>query len=113
MKRGQAIIEMLVILLFLTSILFSILQLSFIFGARSYVNHQLYQALICMAHAEPLRRCKKELIKESEKFLVWGKIKNIRITGGKTKWKGKLILEIYPWKIKIKQNINLRRDLSL
>ena len=112
MKRGQAMIEMAVILIFLTSILFSIFQFSFILGARSYLNHQLHRTLICMAHAKTLRKCKKQLIKESSRFLVWGKIKNIQIKGGEEKWRGKLTLKVHPWSIQIKQKINLEKASS-
>ena len=87
-----------------------VLQISFILGARSYVNHQLYQALICIAQQETPRVCQTQLIRRSQKFLAWGKLKNIQLQQKGEKWIGTLILNIHPWNLHLKQKFHFKED---
>ena len=111
--KGQALIETLVILSIYTMVWISVFQISFLVGARAYVRHQLYQALICIAQNETPKLCRKTLIQQSQKFLAWGELKNIQLKGEKNQWIGTLTLSIHPWDIDLRQKLHFKKDLSL
>ncbi len=109
-SKGQALLETLVILSIYITMFTSIFQIVFIAAAKSYVNHQLYHALICMAQDEPTHQCQKKLIQKSKKILAWGELKNIQLKRREQEWTGTLTLSIYPWNLKLGQELQLKED---
>lgn len=108
-KKGQAILEFIVLLSIYVFVIFSVFQISWILGVRSYLNQQLYESLFCMAKGNTEAHCKKEIRRKSSFVLFWGKIKNIHLKGDKKKWIGSL--EIQPWNIKLKRILQIPEDL--
>ena len=55
---------------------------------KIWVDHHLYQALICAAKRQPIHICKENLIQQSKKLYFLGKIQSIQLKGGGNKWTG-------------------------
>ena len=108
-KKGQAVLEFIVLLSMFLFIVFSVFQVSWLLGVRSYFNQQLYKSLFCMAKGYTKVHCKKEIRRKSRFVLFWGQLKNIHLKGDKKKWTGSL--EIQPWNIKLKRTLQIPEDL--
>ena len=108
-KKGQAVLEFVVLLSLYLFIVFSVFQVSWLLGVRSYLNQQLYESLFCMAKGYSEVHCKKEIRRKSDFVLFWGELKNIYLKGDQKKWIGSL--EIQPWNIKLKRILQIPEDL--
>ncbi|MDE0151164.1 MAG: hypothetical protein OXK80_01530 [Bdellovibrionales bacterium] len=108
-NKGQAVLELVVLLSLYLFIVFAVFQVSWLLGVRSYVNQQLYKSLFCMAKGYTEVYCKKEIRRKSSFVLFWGEIKNIHLKGDQKKWTGSL--EIQPWNIKLKRILQIPEDL--
>ena len=91
--KGQAVIEAAIVLPAGAMVLTMCLFLSHAYMQRIWVDHHLYQALLCSAARQPLSHCREVLVKKIKTFLWLGKIKKISIKGGGNQWKGKVILQ--------------------
>lgn len=111
LKRGQSILEFVVLALPLSVVLFFIFQSVFIMAGRSYFDHLLYESLFCMARGKSVFYCKNSLIKNGEFFLKGSQLKNIQLTEFNKKYSGSLIWRVKPWRIQLKKTLKVPEDL--
>ena len=110
-QQGQALLEFAVSVGISFLLFFFVLQLIFVSGAKMYIHHHLYTALFCMAQGKPSAQCQKNMMKQIEKFVVWGNFERVLLTGTSNLWKGDVIWTLKPWKIKLKRTLKIPEDL--
>lgn len=108
-NKGQALLEFMVLFSVYLLIIFSVFQVSWLLGVRSYLNQQLYESLFCMAKGYTEAYCKKEIRRKSAFVLFWGELKNVHLKEEGEKWTGSL--EIQPWNIELKRTLQVPEDL--
>ncbi|MDE0519011.1 MAG: hypothetical protein OXH36_05610, partial [Bdellovibrionales bacterium] len=72
-----------------------------------WMDHQLYQSLICLAKGEKQRNCKNQMREKIKIFLWMGKLKNIHFYKEEKKWKGMFTWQAAFWKVSFKKTILL------
>ena len=108
-QSGQALTEAL-IALSLTSTCFIVCLLLFHgYTQQLWMDHQLYQSLICLAKGENKQHCKKIMIQKTKAFLWIGKIQNLKLYKKEEQWKGTLTWETPFWKIPFQKTLNLNQ----
>ena len=110
-KKGQALIEFAVSIGVSCLLFFFILQFIFISGVKMYIHHHLYIALFCMAQGNSSTQCRQNMIKQIKKFVIWGNLKKVFLTGTSNHWKGDVIWKLKPWKIQLKRTLKVPEDL--
>ena len=102
-KSGQALIETLLVLP-LAGACFSLCLLSFHVHAQYlWMDHQLYQALICLAKEK--KDCKENMTKKIKSFLWVGRLNNIQFKAAENKWSGAFTWQTSLWKIPFKKHL--------
>ena len=102
-SRGQTILEFLAMLALLIFSLKGGLLLLWILTGRLYLDHQLYQLLVCRAKGQTENICSARFLKESRKFVLKGKITDIKISRQRRLYKGSLIWNVTNLKIPVRQ----------
>ncbi len=111
-KRGQAVMEMVMFLPLAFGGLVVCLFVFYTCSKQLWVDHQLYQFLICLSQRVNQLKCQRKLKKGIRSFLWMGdKIKTLKFNGKENKWSGYLVIEnIYirgVWKKKVHFNGDL------
>ena len=112
-QSGQAVIEIIILLPLIASCFILCLLFFHVQAQHLWMDHQLYQSLICIARGKTKLSCETQMKKKIKSFLWTGKLKNIQLYQGKNKWKGSFIWETGFWRIKLKKQINLKRGVLL
>lgn len=109
-KSGQALIEALLVLP-LVCASFSVCLLFFHVHAQYlWMDHHLYQALICLAKGK--KDCKDNMTKNIKSFLWVGQLNDIQFKTTENKWSGTFTWQTLFWKISFRKNLKLG-ELSL
>jgi len=109
LNHGQVLIETLVLLPVIT-VCFLLSLLFFHVHAQSlWMDHQLYQSLICMAKQQPKKYCINKMQKNIKSFLWTGHLKSIRYHKKPNEWHGFFTWENQFWTLHFKKKINLKR----
>ena len=106
-KKGQSLIEFMILSLALISLIKGILILFWIFISLIWIEHHLYQGLICSAQQKNINFCKNLSLQQIKKLNHLGVIKSLKLTHFKKHWKGEAQWHFY------KQNFFIRQSLSL
>ena len=108
-RTGQAMIEML-LLLPLAGACF-VLCLLFFHAHTQYLwmDHQLYQGLICLAKGNTHTLCKNQMEQKIKSFLWTGRLKHVRFQQWENKWTGNFTWKTGFWKIRFKKTLNLNK----
>ena len=93
--NGQSVIEVLGICLSLILILKGILVVFWLTAGSLWVDHQLYQKLICLAEGRPQILCQERLIKNIKTLHPMGTLTHSQMRKGKNLWKGKIKWTFY------------------
>ena len=106
-KKGQSLVETLVFCLalsFLTQavLLFFLTAVSFI-----YMEHQLYQGILCAARGEGAHYCKTKALEQIKKFNPAGQVIFLKINHFQKEGKG-----VIKWRF-LKTNFFIRQTLRL
>ena len=112
-QSGQAVIEMIIVLPLITSCFILCLLFFHVHAQYLWMDHQLYQSLICLARGKTKLSCETQMKKKIKSFLWTGKLENIQLHSGDKKWKGSFIWKAGFWQIKFKKQINLNRGILL
>ena len=79
-----------------------------ILSARLWLNHGLYQHLMCHAKGRPKAFCEKKLIIKTEKLTSLGKIQNLKaLQEGDKVWRGSLTWRMAGFHIPVKASLRL------
>ena len=106
-QKGQSLIETLVLSLVLITLLKFILIIFWLFINLLWMEHQLYQGIICKAQQKNDLLCKQKILQEIKKLNPLGKIKNLKIYQLQNVYKGELIWNFYKKDFLIKQSLIL------
>lgn len=104
---GQGFIELMLLSLILISSIKYILIFFWICISVLWMEHHLYQGLICAAQQKPIEIC-KALVKQKIKILQpLGAIMSLNITNIQHRWKGGLQWSFYKKRFFITQSLAL------
>lgn len=93
-KRGQSIIESLIIILPVLLISISTIQWTMFKWSHSYISHQMYQGLICGAQGHLLKECEQNLSNHIKSFLKGASLQKIKLKKKGTQWKIEVLWNI-------------------
>ena len=106
-QSGQSLLETLIVCLSLTSFIQFTVLLFWMGISVLWIEHQLYQALVCRAEHKGLEHCKQSFFKNTKKLSPVGTIENIKITNFNKQWKGELLWRFFKKDFLIQQTLNL------
>ena len=104
-KKGQALTEALMAGPVVIACFVLCIGLFHGYTQQLWIDHQLYQSLICLAKGESQSRCAKTMKQKIKAFLWIGKLKNIKLYKQEEKWSGSFTWETPWWKIPFKKSI--------
>ena len=105
---GQAVVEALV-LLPLVCVCFILCLFFFqIHAQHLWMDHQLYQSLICLAKGKAKRNCENQMQKKIKTFLWMGELKNIQFYKKENEWKGVFTWETGFWQIPFEKTLQFK-----
>ena len=103
-QKGQSFVETLIFTLTLTILVKLILLIFWIFTTTLWIEHQLYQALVCVAQQKKMSQCKHTALTQIKKLNVLGTINSLNFKIFQNKWKGELQWHFYKRNFLIKTN---------
>ena len=92
---GQSVIEVLSVCLSLILLLKGILLVFWFTAGSLWVDHQLYQKLICRAEGRSQTLCRKKLIKNIKAIHPAGSVIHFQMDRGRGFWSGKIKWTLY------------------
>ncbi len=114
-STGQAIMEAVISLPLVFTCLTLCLLFFYVHIQHIWTDHQLYQALICLAEGQPMKKCKNTLIRKTKTFLWLGRLTDIQLDKvfNKNQWKGRMTWKSLYWRLDFKKQINLIQGVLL
>ena len=109
-KKGQALTEALITLPLASACFVLCLWLFHSYTQQLWMDHQLYQSLICLAKGENKSHCKNKMDQKIKSFLWVGELKNIKLDNKNGKWSGAFIWKTSFLKIPFKKTLK-KEDL--
>ena len=106
-KKGQSFIETLILALSLMLLIQGTLLIFWIGVNILWMEHQLYQGLLCTAQQKEIEQCKYNTLKQIKKLNSLGTIKSLKIKEFQNEWKGEIQWTFYKKNFYIKQNFIL------
>ena len=106
-QKGQSFIEFMIFSLAMISLIKGILILFWIFISFLWIEHQLYQGLICSAQQNNIPFCKNLTRKEIKKLNPLGIIKSLEFYKFNKHWKGEVQWHFYKKNFFIQQSFHL------
>lgn len=107
LQKGQSIVELMFISLAVIVLIKSILILFWIVISLLWMEHQLYQGLVCAAQQKNTKLCESITIQQIKKLNPLGAIKFLKIKKFKDAWKGEIQWHFYKRNFFIKQSLSL------
>ena len=92
---GQSVIEVLGVCLSLILLLKGILLVFWLTAGSIWVDHQLYQKLICLAEGRSQVLCRENLIKNIRTLHPTGTVTHFQIRNERNLWKGGIKWTLY------------------
>ncbi|MBC6414979.1 MAG: hypothetical protein GDA46_01110 [Bdellovibrionales bacterium] len=102
-QKGQALVEMAVISFVLIGFIQILLKLAWMFINLIWIEHQLYQAVLCLAQQKEKQICETILLRDIKKLNKGVKISSVNLSPEK----GKLLWHFYKKDFLIKQDLKL------
>ena len=106
-QKGQSLIETAILSLVLIAITKLILIIFWIFISILWMEHQLYQGILCSASQKNKMICKQDVLQKIKKLSPLGKIQFLQIKKIQNKYKGEMLWIFYNQKFSIKQSLIL------
>ena len=94
-RSGQSVIEVFCICLSLILILKGMFVVFWLTAGSLWMDHQLYQKLICLAEGRPQALCREKLIKNIKTLHPMGTLTHSQMRKGQNLWKGKIKWTLY------------------
>ncbi|MCZ0932555.1 MAG: hypothetical protein OXJ52_05325 [Oligoflexia bacterium] len=105
--KGQSLVEALILSLVLITITKIILTVCWLFISALWLEHQLYQGILCTAKQKKEVLCKQKIGQEIKKLNPLGKIQSLKIKRTQNTYKGELLWNFYKQDFLIKQSLIL------
>ena len=83
------------------------LAVFWIFINLLWLEHQLYQGILCIAQQKQKILCKQKALQEIKKLNPLGKIQNLKMKQTKKEYKGEILWHFYKKTFVIKQSLIL------
>lgn len=106
-QKGQSFVETLILTLTLIILVKFILLIFWVFINTLWMEHQLYQGLVCVAQQKKISQCKHTSLAQIKKLNTLGIIKSLNFKNFQNKWKGELQWHFYKRDFPIKQILSL------
>jgi hypothetical protein len=106
-NKGQVLLEALILLPLISTCFILCLLFFHVHAQHLWMDHQLYQSLICLSKGETRQHCKRKMEKKIKSFLWMGRLNNIQFKKGGNVWAGSFNWEGGFWKIRFRKRINL------
>ena len=106
-QKGQSLIEFLLLVLGFIASIKGVFLLFWLVTNLFWIEHHLYESLICMAEKRNKVFCKKTALNEIKKINKTGELKNINFFGSYKDWKGSIDWRFYKWDFAIQSSLNL------
>lgn len=106
-KKGQSLVEMLVFGLVLSFLVQAILLFFVTAVSLIYMEHQLYQGILCVARGETSPHCKTKTLAQIKKFNPVGQVISLKINHLQKEGKG-----VIKWRF-LKRNFFIRQTVRL
>ena len=108
-QTGQTVVETLGLSLALTALVY-LSWLLFWMGINIlWIEHQLYQGLLCAAQHKEESLCKKTTLKQIKRLTVLGSVSLLKIKGYQKEWEGEILWRFQNINFLIRQNLSLPR----
>ena len=72
-----------------------------------WMEHQLYQGLICSAEQKGIKQCKETILKQIKKLNPAGDVRSLQIKNFQNEWKGEILWHLYKISFSIRQTLSL------
>ena len=106
-QKGQALIETVVISLTWFLLIKGMVMMFILVSSSLWIQHSLYQGLVCLAEGRNAPRCKESLVTNIKKGIPLGKINDVHLQGNFEHWSGTLNWNFYKWKWNFKERLVL------
>lgn len=106
-QKGQSLIEALILSLGFIILIQSTLLIFWVGINILWMEHQLYQGLLCTAEQRNIHLCRAEVVQQIKRFNPAGRLSSLKINHFQNEWKGEIIWNFY------KKNFLIRQSLSL
>lgn len=106
-KKGQSLIEFTIVILSLISLIQCVFMLFWIFTSLLWMEHQLYQGLICSAQQKEISECKTQIKMQIKRLNPLGTIQSLKIKNIQRAWKGEIKWHFFKRDFFIKQSLSL------
>ena len=107
LQKGQSLVEFMILSLALISLIKGTLFLFWIVISLLWMEHQLYQGLVCAAQQKNLKACEAIALQEIKKLNPLGVIKSLKIRNLQKIWKGEILWSFYKKDFVIRQSLSL------
>jgi len=105
-QKGQSLTEALILSLALITVIYFTLLVFWIGTSILWMEHQLYQGIVCAAQHKGISLCKKTVLKQIKKLNPLGLIQSLKIKHAQNEWKGEIVWIFYKRKFLIQQTLN-------
>lgn len=106
-QEGQALVETTVVISAMFLLTKFIIVLFVIIFSSIWIQHSLYQALICLAEGRSQSYCEKNLTSSINNILPFGQTQDIKWIRNAREWKGSLNWQFY------NKNWNFKQEFIL
>ena len=106
-QAGQSLVETLVLSLTLIAVIHFTVLMVWIGTHILWIEHQLYQGLVCAAEQKNLHLCKQTVLKQIKTLSSSSVITSLKIKNFQNKWKGEILWNFYNKNFLIKQSLIL------
>ena len=106
-KKGQSLLEFLMIFVILILILKSLFFMLYLLYGKVWAEHHLYQSLICQAKGMPPQTCSDQALRQITKQISIGDFSDFKTMNKNHIWKGETKWNINSFNIAIKQQLHL------
>ena len=110
-SSGQAVVEVLLLLPLLCSCFILCLFFFQLHAQHLWMDHQLYQSLICLAQGKTEKSCENRMKEKIKAFLWMGKLKKVHFYKRENEWKGVFTWETGFWQIPFEKTLRFKKGV--
>ena len=108
-QSGQALIETVVLFPLVASCFILCLLFFNVYAQQLWMDHQLYQSLVCMAKGHTSYTCEKKMKKKIKSFLWAGRLEETKLYKKANKWQGTFVWRTQFWRIPFRKTFELKK----
>lgn len=105
-NKGQGLVEALILCLTFTTLIYVLFLMFYLFTNILWMEHQLYQGLLCVAEQRNKEHCRRSTLNKIQKLNPLGGIQSLKIRNFRKEWKGEMIWHFYNKDFVIRQSFH-------